>query len=339
MINKEMLNVALETITSACEQYVSDLIDENSLREVLANIPGELWGDAGASLSIITILVENEGMYDISLKKNRSFAEFICSFLPTVFWNNRDGILNFTKFIVDNMISWCFFATISDFKDIIQFVSDEVRGDRSFILSVVEMIAERANSLEWNGDFEDIVLESFLNDKDDLLAVVMFIMGANQSNAADFGLVPAAAWEYSEIIFWILSNFQDEYESDRYLCTMYPVFRGSKRDYLESFIQFIPEKFKTDKGFVIGLLDYTYFSDEFDVIYNWIDQRLWSDKEVVLKMLESDVTAIVYVPQELSVDEEIKKYIDENIDFEWDLTGVPAERIPGWIKEYCTEHP
>jgi hypothetical protein len=80
-------------------------------------------------------------------------------------------------------------------------------------------------------------------------------------------------------------------------------------------------------------LDYSYFSDEFDVLYDWMDKDLWCNKEVVLKILETDATAVVYVQQELSTDEEVKNYIEENIDFEWDLSGVPEEKIPQWIKE------
>lgn len=329
----DMLNAARAAISLGCEQYVPAEIDEDGFKKVLSDIPEQIWLDADASLSMISILVEDEELYDISLQKNKSFAEFICGFIPNVFWKNTDGILRLTELIVDNMISWCSCAAFSDFGDVLQFVSDDVRSERSFILSMIELIAARQNSLEWNGNFEDVIPDSFLNDKDDLLAVVMFIMGANQSNAADFGLVPSSAWKHSEVIFWILSNFQDQYESDRYLFTMYPVFRGSKRDYLESFIQFVPDKFKSDKDFVLEFLEYSYFSEEFDVLYDWMDKELWNDKKVVLKILDNDVTAIINISEELSADEEIQDYIDENIDFEYDLSGVPEENIPQWIKE------
>lgn len=333
MDKNELFEVAQSAVTSACEQYVSGEIDEDGFKEVLSNIPESLWLDADASLSMITILVEDEALYDMSLEQKVSFTKFIGALLPKVFWRNRDGILNVTELIIDDLISWCSCASVSDFVDILRFVHDDVRQDRCFTLCMVEMVASRQNSLEWDGGFEDLIPDSFLNDKDNLLAVVMYIMRANQSNAADFGLVPATAWEHSEIIFWILSNFQDEYESDRSLFTMYPVFRGSKKDYLESFLNFVPDKFKSDNDFVSEFLEYSYFSDEFDVLYDWMEKELWSNKEVVLKALEVDITSVVYVPQELAIDEDLKNYIEENIDLNWDLDGVPEEKIPQWIKE------
>ena len=329
----ETLEAAKARIAVACEEYVSDKIDEDGVRDVLSAIPEALWADESAALSMVTILVEDDELYDKSLEEDKYFAEFICGFLPEAFWNNRDGILSVTGLIVDSLISWCSFASFSDFTDVLRFVPDCVRQDRAFLLSIIEIVAARENSLDWNGGFDDLISDSFLSDKDSLLAVVMYIMRAKQSNAADFWMVPTAAWEYQEIVFWILENFRDEYESDHYLFTMYPVFRGSVRDYLESFIQFIPDKFKSDKEFILEFLREDYFASEFDLLYDWMDKDLWYDKELVLKALESDVTSVVYVPKEMSKDKEIKNYIDENIDFDWDLSEIPEEKIPQWIKE------
>ena len=334
---EETLEVAKASIVTACKEYVEGKIDDDGVRRVLAEIPVYLWTDPSDSVTMIQVLVEDEDMYDISLERNVCFAKFVYGFLPTAFWGSKESVIRVVELIVDDLIAWCSFAAFHDFSDVLQFVPDGIRQDRWFTLSLIEMIAEREGSIDWSGRFDSILPESFLNDKDNLLAAVMFIMRAKQSNAADFALVPTSAWQHSDIIFWILRNFQDEYESDRYLFTMYPVFRGSKREYLETFLTFIPNKFKSDKGFVMEFMDYSYFSDEFGVLYDWIDKGLWYDKKIVLKVLESDVTAVVYVPQELLTDEEVKKYIDENIDFEWDLSGVPAEKIPQWIKEYGVE--
>ena len=34
------------------------------------------------------------------------------------------------------------------------------------------------------------------------------------------------------------------------------------------------------------------------------------------------------------LDEEFRAYVEENIDFEWDLSGVPRDKIPQWIKDW-----
>ena len=239
--------------------------------------------------------------------------------------------MHLTELIVDSLIAWCSYASIGDFRDVLGFVPDGVREERAFTLGILEMVASRVGSLEWDGDVECLIPDSFLEDEERLLDVVRTVMGANTLNAADFALAPSAAWEHPEIIFWMLSNFQDEYESDHYLFTMCPTLRGSAREYLESFVQYIPSRFKVDKEFVLEFLGYDYFQNELDLIYEWMDSGLWQDKDLVTRVLEIDPTAVIYVPRELFFDGEISKYIEENIDFSWDLRGVPSERIPEWI--------
>ncbi len=127
---------------------------------------------------------------------------------------------------------------------------------------------------------------------------------------------------------------EENLRSDRYHFTMYPTYRGSNRDYLETFFDHIPDKFRSDDEFVMDFLYHDYFAEEFDMLYDWMDKKLWHDKDIVLKALEVTPSAVIYIPQELSTDEEIRTYIEENIDFEWDLNGIPDEKIPQWIKNW-----
>ena len=162
-IKNEILNDMQNLVAQSCEQFVSGELDSDAFRNILSNIPNDFWLNTEAALNMIQILVKDEDLYDMSLQKKVSFSKFISSFLPQTFWKNRDGILRATELIVDNLISWCSFASFSDFTDILQFVSDDIRQDRYFVLSMVEMIAARQSSLDWNGDFEDIIPDSFLN--------------------------------------------------------------------------------------------------------------------------------------------------------------------------------
>ena len=41
----------------------------------------------------------------------------------------------------------------------------------------------------------------------------------------------------------------------------------------------------SDKDFVLELLQRDYFIDEFMIIYDWINNDLWNDKDFVLKVL------------------------------------------------------
>ena len=48
------------------------------------------------------------------------------------------------------------------------------------------------------------------------------------------------------------------------------------------------------------------------MLYAWMDNELWGDKQIAMQALDTDVTAVVHLPQELSIDEENDKL---NIDF------------------------
>ena len=79
-------------------------------------------------------------------------------------------------------------------------------------------------------------------------------------------------------------------------------------------------------------MGYEYFKDDLDVLYNWIDVDMWRDKSFVTEALELDAASAVYVSDELSEDDEIKRCIIANVDLDWDLGRAPCERIPEWIK-------
>jgi hypothetical protein len=96
----------------------------------------------------------------------------------------------------------------------------------------------------------------------------------------------------------------------------------------------VPNKFKSDKNFVLELLEYDSFSDAFSVIYDWMEPQLWSDKEFVMEVLEKDCEAVIYVPDNLADDQEFRVFIDENVDLAWVESNYPQDKIPQWIKDW-----
>lgn len=92
-ITNEMLNDIQTLVAKSCEQFVSGELDSDAFRNILSDIPNGFWMDAESALNMIQILVEDEDLYDMSLKEKVSFPEFIGTFLPETFWKNRDGIL------------------------------------------------------------------------------------------------------------------------------------------------------------------------------------------------------------------------------------------------------
>jgi hypothetical protein len=151
---------------------------------------------------------------------------------------------------------------------------------------------------------------------------------------SSLSLFPAKAWDSLKVIDEILSCFQMAIENDRDCGTAYGNFCGSNEEHLERFLYNVPEKFKSSKDFILDILEYDYFCDAFHIVYNWIDQSLWSDKDFVMEVVEKDCEAIVKVSDEIAGDEEFRTYIDENINLEWIFRSVSKERIPQWIKNW-----
>ena len=140
--------------------------------------------------------------------------------------------------------------------------------------------------------------------------------------------------DFEGIIVEILICLQDALGNDRAWGTVYCNFRGNDEGYFKDFLDHVPDQFKSNKDFVLNLLDFDYFLDAFGLVYDWIDQSLWADKEFVMKTLELDESAVLKVSDQLASDEEFRAYVDENFDLEWGTKGVPQEKIPQWIKDW-----
>jgi hypothetical protein len=151
---------------------------------------------------------------------------------------------------------------------------------------------------------------------------------------AHLSLFPRKSWESKKVIFEILSCLQSALENDRAWGTVYCNFRGDNESYFDGFLYYLPDKFKSDKDFILELLGYEYFFDGFSQVYDWIDQNLWLDKEFVLKVLEMDTSAVMKVPDQLAADEEFRVYVEENIDLEDIVQSVLEEKLPQWIKDW-----
>ena len=72
----------LNKLDGACTQYLNGELDDAGFRAVIDEIPAELWQDKQSAMTIVKALVENEDLYDVSLRKRILFAKFICNLLP-----------------------------------------------------------------------------------------------------------------------------------------------------------------------------------------------------------------------------------------------------------------
>ena len=321
----------LQKIIEACAAYRFEELDDTGFQRVIDEIPAEVWQDKDAALAIVKELVENDDLYQVSLKKHSFFAEFICSLLPQSFRENPDYILATAEIVADFMAEYCEGASSSDLEKVFSSMPHTHWEDDAFATAAANLVFDRAYTLYDLNCISEVIPETVWKNEDELVWVVRSIFCADERNMANLSLFPRKSWESARVIFEILSCLQAALENDRAWRTAYCNFPGDIERYFDDFLYYVPEKFKSDKDFILELLEYDYFFDGFIQVYDWIDQSLWSDKEFVLKVLELDTSAVIKVPDQLATDEEFRVYVEENIDL--DYIG-PEEKLPQWIKDW-----
>ena len=331
--NNETLSSAVERIGAVCDRYASGEIDREMLVSALSDAPETVWSDKSSSARIVELLVENDALYNSSLDGEELYVELIAGLLPQAFWSVKKNAVVITEILIDTVIRDYGYASCCDVTAIFTRVPAMLWEDRSFALTLVDVITKRMGAFDDLGSIDDLFPEAVFENASNVLYTVLSIFRADQRNATRFGILPAAAWQDRRIILMILSNLEDALRSDRYLFTMYPTFRGSNRDYLSSSLRYAPTELKSDKEFILEFMGYEYFRDDLDALYDWIDVDMWRDKGFVTEALKVDAASALYVSNELSEDEEIRRCIIANVDLDWDLGRAPSERIPEWIKK------
>ena len=330
--NNEALSSAFERIGAACDRYASGEIDREMLVSTLSDAPETVWSDKSFSSRIVELLVENDALYNSALEGEALYAELIADMLPSAFWRVKENAVLITEILIDTVIRDYGYASCCDVTAIFAHVPDIFWEDIAFVRTLVDVITKRMGAFDDLGSIDGLFPGAVFENANNVLYTVLSIFRAGQRNAIEFGMLPAAAWQDRRIILMILSNLEDALRSDRYLFTMYPAFRGSNRDYLSSFLRYTPTELKSDKEFILEFMGYEYFRDDLGALYDWIDVDMWRDKSFVTEALELDAATAVYVSDELSEDDEIKRCIIANVDLDWDLGRAPCERIPEWIK-------
>ena len=309
---KEMLNVALESIESFCKAYASKEMDQEAFCKALADIPEILWKEKDSSLAMITALAENDDLYELFQEKCETTPSVIGAMLPRLFWDNKENVLGAIELLIEILFRDFEYANCYEIECIFKNIPQEFWQDRVFALSVVDIISKWARGIEDLESVDELIPANVFDEPDKVEYTIIALAQSNEFNATDFYSYPATAWGNRECLFLMLGYLADALDGDSY--NMYPTFRGSTHDYLERFLSNIPASFKTDKDFVLEFLEYDTLSDGFAALYNWMDQSLWADKEVVIKILDNDFDLVDRVSKELMEDEEFKQYLKENFD-------------------------
>ena len=324
----------LQRIIDACAAYYLEELDDAGFQKVVNEIPEKVWQDKDAALAIVKELVENEDLYEVSLKKRELFAEFVCSLLPQSVRETPDDILGVAAIIAEFMGTFDEGLSSGALKKVFSSMPHTPWEDEAFAIAAANMVIDRAYAMYDMNCISEVIPESVWQNEDELVWVVRRLYNEDERNMAHLSLFPRKSWESKKVIFEILSCLQSALENDRAWGTVYCNFRGDNESYFDGFLYYLPDKFKSDKDFILELLGYEYFFDGFSQVYDWIDQNLWLDKEFVLKVLEMDTSAVMKVPDQLAVDEEFRVYVEENIDLEDIVQSVLEEKLPQWIKDW-----
>ena len=324
----------LQRINEACAAYYSEELDDAGFQKVIDEIPAKVWQDKDDALAIVKELVENEDLYEVSLKKRKLFSEFVCNLMPQSVREKTDYILGVAQIIAEFMGTFDEGLSSGDLKKVFSSMPHTPWEDEAFAIAAANMVIDRAYAMYDMNCISEVIPESVWQNEDELVWVVRRLYNEDERNMAHLSLFPRKSWESKKVIFEILSCLQFALENDRAWGTVYCNFRGDNESYFDGFLYYLPDKFKSDKDFILELLGYEYFFDGFSQVYDWIDQNLWLDKDFVLKVLEMDTSAVMKVPDQLAADEEFRVYVEENIDLEDIVQSVSEEKLPQWIKDW-----
>ena len=324
----------LQKIDEACAQYCNEELDDAGFQKVIDQIPAEVWQEKDSALKIVKALVGNEDLYEVSLDKPGIFAEFICRLLPRSFFEKPDYVLGMVEIIADFMATFDEGLSCYDVSAVFSCVPQTLWENDRFAIAAANIVINRAHSMYDLNCISQVIPDSVWKSEDDLVWLVRRLSCEDERNMAQLSLFPQKSWESAKVIFEILSGLQDALENDRAWGTVYCNFRSGERDYFMGFLDYVPEKFKSDKDFVQELLRHEYFMEGFPQVYDWIDQSLWMDREFVVSVLEIDTSAVLKVSDNLASDREFRAYVEENIDLKWECQYFSQDKIPQWVKDW-----
>ena len=324
----------LKRIIDACAAYYSKKIDDTGFQQVIDEIPAQVWQEKASALEVVKALVENEDLYEVSLEKLWDFSEIICRMLPRKLFEKPDYVLGVAEIIYDFFSEFDEGPSCYDVAKVFSFAPQTIWEDDRFANAAANFVIDRAYLFSDLGCISEVIPDSVWKNENELVWLVRRLYNEDERNMNQLTLFPEKSWESATVIFEILSCLQAALENDRAWGTVYCNFRGSNEDYLEDFLNYVPDKFKSHKDFILELLEYDYFYNGFSLVYDWIDQSLWSDKEFVMMVLGFDSSAVIKVTDQLAADAQFRAYVEAYIDMEDIDPDIPEEKLPQWIKDW-----
>jgi hypothetical protein len=150
----------LQRINEACAAYYSEELDDAGFQKVIDEIPAEVWQKKESALEIVKELVENEDLYEVSLKKPGIFAEFICRLLPHGFFEIPDYVLGTAEIIADFMATFDEGTSCYDVDAVFSVMPQTLWEDDQFATAAANIVIDRAYAMRDLHCISNVIPES-----------------------------------------------------------------------------------------------------------------------------------------------------------------------------------
>ena len=235
--------------------------------------------------------------------------------IPESFWKDRECLM----MIMDQFLSWIKFE-FSVYP--IGFIPESFWEDDDCVWTYVATLCDFYDEERIDYNLTELVSKSVLTNK----KILKLLLYHNYEETISY--LPSELQTDTDVIFAALEGMEHRIESreDNYNSMVRPL---DKEECVNDFLSRLPKELSCDKDFVIRLLDFDSVSDGLEPLYNWIDDKLWSNKEFVLKIVELDEEfPIMKISKELLSDKDFmfslyqlydlyelgREYLDEGDD-------------------------
>lgn len=240
--------------------------------------------------------------------------------IPQFFWEDQACYLHIVE---------TFFAHVKFDMSIypVHFIPDHFweipENVEAYILTLCKFYEEASIDFNLGGE---LIPRRLLNDK----KIVTLLLRSNVDET--FGSISEDFKADPDIVLAALEGLQNKIEFREYNSSSW-LPPHDKRVCLEELINELPDSLFSNKSFILDFLLHNYFRDEFDVLYERIDQNLWSDKDFVFEVLSRDRCAIMYVTDKdlvlemLAKDEDAIEYVLDELFEDADFVQKVKEEL------------
>ncbi len=221
--------------------------------------------------------------------------------VPDSFWKDKEC----STAIMSTFLDWirsCFSIYP------IEFIPDFFWEEEDCVWSYVVTLCDLYDEEQIDYNLTELLPRKLLTNKK-LLKLLLYY---NYEETVSY--IPDEYQNDTEIILEALEGLEHlaERRENNYNSMVGPL---DEKGHLEYFVSKIPSQLSSDMGFVMSLLEHDLVASELEVLYGWIDEKFWSDKDFVLKILELDEeTPLEKISKELMSDNEFMSALDNIFD-------------------------